>query len=377
VDNVEPANKPIWTQKLEESLKQRFKRKVYVLPEPDKPVINVHIDWILQQPGRKERLVPRLLEVVSRDHPLINAVHTAFSQHRPLTLSPDCIWLVIAQGFSHHVAENQSLLREALVGHQGKRKLLSSIQDLTLPEFANGIADLSRQIREATNPVLHETLICDFSTTTPDIRTASEVVLMDSYSSYFDYFMHCICGIPKITVAGSVDDWHRIRARVEVLETYGLDWWVPRLRPILDQFIDTVEGHPCREFWEAIYKPKRAYGKETVTGWIADLFPYLGDAPTRRHNHVLQSVRQNWAIPIEQGIKSQPFDPGAEKGASGFPSGLSSVPVQLSDTRGRVEDIDLVGGFLAVEQDPQDLALSPVIGWCVTERAPEKPVMIF
>jgi len=52
----------------------------------------------------------------------------------------------------------------------------------------------SAQIREATDPVMHETLVCDFSTTTPAIRTASEVALMDSFSSYFTYFIDCICG---------------------------------------------------------------------------------------------------------------------------------------------------------------------------------------
>jgi hypothetical protein len=46
-----------------------------------------------------------------------------------------------------------------------------------------------------------------------------------------------------------------------------------------------------------------------------------------------------------------------------FPNGLTS-------------GVDLVAGFLAVEQDPEDLAISPVIGWSVTESAPIKPVQI-
>ena len=35
-------------------------------------------------------------------HTLVSAVHYAFSEHRPLTLSPDAIWLTIAQGFANH-----------------------------------------------------------------------------------------------------------------------------------------------------------------------------------------------------------------------------------------------------------------------------------
>ena len=42
----------------------------------------------------------------TRCHPLIDTIQTAFSRHYPLTLSPDSIWLAIAQGFSHHIAEN-------------------------------------------------------------------------------------------------------------------------------------------------------------------------------------------------------------------------------------------------------------------------------
>jgi hypothetical protein len=324
-------------------------------------------------------LRPKVLDAVTRCHPLIDAVHTAFSQHRPLTISPDGIWLVIAQGFSHHIAENAERLRDRLVRHQGKVELSEKVNELSLEAFEQAIAGFSSQIRNASDPVLHETLLCDFSTTTPSIRTASEVVLMDTYSSYFEYLLHCICGIPKIAITGSVEDWQRIRARIEVLETYDLGWWVARLRPIIDEFIRSVMGQPAREFWQAIYKPKRAYGEHRVTGWIADLFPYLNDAPNRSRNHVLNYERQNWEIPVDKGVESwnRMFEPGADKGVgpSSFPSGLSSVPIKLKLPDTRLLELDLVAGFLAVEQ-AENLALSPVIGWCVTERRPTKPIWI-
>jgi hypothetical protein len=292
-------------------------------------------------------------------HPLVDAVHLAFSQHRPLTLSPDDIWLVIAQGFGHHVAENAEALRHRLVRHQGRRELNATVNDLTLASFEGAIASFSSQIREATDPVLHETLVCDFSTTTPAIRTASEVALMDSFSSYFNFGMRCICGIPKITIEGSLDDWQRIRARVEVIETYGLGWWVSRLRPILDEFVLAAGGHPTHEFWKAIYKPKNAYGGEAATGWIADLFPYLGDGRTRRRNYVFEHDRHDWALPIDKGVTT-----------NGFPKGLSSVRVKVRFNNGSSCDVDLVAGFFAVQQTPADLALSPFIGWCVAEPPP-------
>lgn len=215
--------------------------------------------------------------------------------------------------------------------------------------------------------MLHETLICNFSTTTPAIRVASEVVLMDTFSSYFEYEMDCVCGIPQITLEGSLEDWQRIRARIEVLETYGLEWWVSRLRPILDEFVLAAGGHPTAAFWKAIYKPKEAYAAELATGWITDLFPYLEDASGRRRNHVFEYQRRGWALP--GGTEGADFDPWNTIGVSleSFPSGLSSVPVKVNFPNGSSQVVDFVAGFLAVNQDSADLALSPLIGWCVAE----------
>jgi len=187
---------------------------------------------------------------------------------------------------------------------------------------------------------------------------------MDTFSSYFDYFVGCVCGIPRITVTGSPDDWQRIRARVEVLETYGLEWWVSRLRPILDEFVAAATGQSNPEFWKAIYKPERAYAAELATGWITDLFPYLGDAPKRRRNAGLEHPRDGWAVPKDQGIS-----------LASFPSGLSSVPLEVQFNDGSKAEADLVAGFFAVEQS-RDLALAPVISWSVTEPRPKTPVRI-
>ena len=388
VDSVAQVEKPVWSETLAESLSRRFERRVLLLPEAQEQVINSFVDSLYEEKGRA-KLGPALTDEMrtrlvkslgSRCHPFIDAIHIAFSQHRPLTLSPDAIWLLIAQGFSHHVAENAEALRAQLVRHQGKHELEVMSLDLTLSSFENAIARFSELVRQEIDPVLHETLICDFSTTSPAIRTASEVALMDCFSSYFTYSMMCICGIPKITIEGTAADWERIRARVEVIATYGLEWWVCRLRPILDEFVLAAEGHPTAEFWQAIYKPKDAYGDKVVTGWVADLFPYLGDAPDRRRNHVFQHDRQNWALTVDQGVETArpQFDPLIRMGVGlkGFPSGLSSARIKVSFMNGSQMDLDLVAGFLAVKQDLSDLALAPHISWCVAEPPPQKPGMI-
>jgi len=348
VDDVTPAKQALPLGRLGKSLELRSGCSILVMPEQDQPAVSS----------------PRLGSMVEADnqrgmeqmfvHPLIEAVHLAFSEHRPLILSPDSIWLTIAQGFGHHIHEHADDLRAQLVKHTGRKTLKVCADPSDAASWPKSIAEFSAQIREASDPVLHETLLCDFSTTTPAVRTASEVALMDSYERYFEYVIMCICGIPQVTVEGTPDDWRRMRARIEVLETFGLNWWVSRLRPILDEFVRTADGKPDREFWKAIYKPEQVYADKVATGWIADLYPYLRDAPRRLRNPVFETPRTAWMVPVAQGI-----------GPSAFGSGLSRVPIELKGDDGSTGGVDLLAGFFGLGQNSVDNALFPVISWSV------------
>ena len=48
-------------------------------------------------------------------HPLLSAVGRAFAEHRRLVLSPDAVWLTIAQGIAQHVRLHAEQLRPRLV----------------------------------------------------------------------------------------------------------------------------------------------------------------------------------------------------------------------------------------------------------------------
>jgi hypothetical protein len=141
----------------------------------------------------------------------------------------------------------------------------------------------------------------------------------------------------------------------------------------------TFLGNPNREFWQAIYKPKKAYATTSVTGWITDLSPYLGDPPQRQRSHVFEWDRENWppapASPATRGIRSASGKLEGV-GTNWFPSGLSSVPFELRFPDDSTRMLDLVAGFFGIQQDSEDLALSPVIGWCVAEPAPETPILV-
>jgi hypothetical protein len=60
---------------------------------------------------------------------------------------------------------------------------------------------------------VRELVECNFSTSGPVELTASQVALMDAMSPYFDYEIMAICGIPEVTLTGTVEDWKKVKGR--------------------------------------------------------------------------------------------------------------------------------------------------------------------
>lgn len=66
---------------------------------------------------------PGIVSVFTKQNLFAKAVHSAFFDHHPLILSPDIIWLTIAQGLAHHIDQNAETLRDKFVYHEGKKDL--------------------------------------------------------------------------------------------------------------------------------------------------------------------------------------------------------------------------------------------------------------
>ncbi|NES81866.1 MAG: DUF4419 domain-containing protein [Moorea sp. SIO2B7] len=292
-------------------------------------------------------------------HPLAMAVHTAFSQHHSLLLTPDIIWLTIAQGFAQHINNHAETLRSRFVTHQDKKKL--TVETIQIPKSAEHwesvIQEWTLQIRDHVGAELYRLLECNFSTTTPITKTASHVVMMDAFRQYFDYGMRCVCGIPEITILGTVEDWQSISSRVQNMASYELNWWTDRLLPICQEFVNTASGKPSLEFWRAIYKPKKIYGGELINGWLAELFPYLKHLVTNAAsvpNPMLTIEREN--LTVDDGISP-----------NSLPLGLSHAPFKLTIDNKKYS-LELVAGFIGVHHNSNKGVLQPEIGWAVRAR---------
>src|SRR5262249_53576681 len=153
--------------------------------------------------------------------------------------SPDVIWLTLARVFALHVNLNAELLRERFVRHQGKEKLVVTRMDFSpgrdnpWPEAFDAFSD---QIAERVGKI-REFVRCDFSTTGAAERAASDLMVMDTFKAYFEYEMRCGCGIPQITLSGTVEDWKSIRRHARLFGEFGLEKWCHALDPVLEQFV--------------------------------------------------------------------------------------------------------------------------------------------
>jgi hypothetical protein len=186
----------------------------------------------------------------------IATLHTAYAQHYPLVLSPDHIWILIAQGLSKHIDLNAEALRQYFVGHQDKKELTvirngfvkgkQNPWDNTFAEFSDKLSEYIGEKRDL--------IVCNFSTTTPMDKTVSELVLMESMKNYFSYTCMTMCGIPEITLLGTKEDWVNIKQRVKDISQFELEWWTSKLEPLLDEFIAVFDDKINRSFWSSIYK---------------------------------------------------------------------------------------------------------------------------
>jgi len=281
-------------------------------------------------------------------NPFVLAVDLAFQQHRPLVITPDAVWMCLAQSLATHIDLNAEQLRSRLVRHEGQLELEQRRDDFIPGDPRNdwpGVVEtFAAKIREHLGKRA-DLFVADFSTTGPLERIASQVALMGAMRQYFRYSVATLCGIPEITLAGTPEDWTSIRRRAAVFDEFDLGWWTKVLDPVLAKLEDTARGKIDHEHWRGFYKMEHASGGERSMGWLNTLFAYMGDPPEPNEFPTIDSNEL-------EGHK-----------LSDFPAGRTRVPFvwRILDERYSME---LVAGMWGVTQDEAG-ALGVATGWLV------------
>ncbi len=294
-------------------------------------------------------------------HSFLYGLYLAYSQHRPFTLSPDMIWLLVLQGISNHV--NFSHVSGNNIFPEFNKKKTIKIKNNNIiignPEspWHETIEEFSNEIEEIFGVEMIAKLRCDFSTTTSASKLVSEITIMDTFKAYFEYIVAvCICGIPEMKLEGSISDWNHMLAKLDILKKYDLDWWYDDLKPILTKIKDTAKGNIDNEFWMHIFKVHtiEEYGSpKYIDGWITNFFPYNRKGERINFKELQQIQVTDIFEELPKQIVNVDFKHHLE---DDFENLIKETPLEYW------------GGFVGISQNHTNQFLKPEIDWFISHK---------
>ena len=255
----------------------------------------------------------------------VAAIAYAFMNHQHLTLSPSDFIILIGQGLATHINQNGEKLRKEFVDHEGKQLIKIKVDkiDFADEEFSKFVFDeFAKEINKRVKKEIHDVIIDDTSVATHTTKIVSQLNLMDSMKTYFEYMMQCICGFPKITLLGTPDDWQKLKNKVHKLNEMNgkedkleLNWWLKNLVPVVDKICESAISRKIDvEFWSNMYQQSSRYGGNDIKGWFNAFLPF---------NH---EDKKNYSLEggIQEGfVYSSGIDPKDIK------EGISEVPFKI------------------------------------------------
>lgn len=289
-------------------------------------------------------------------HGFFLACLRAYSNHMNLSLSPDDFKLIILQGLSQHINQNSEKFRDNFVDHSGQKHINLDRDDFVMGvkdnDWGKLFSDFADKIDEdLKDKKLVQLIQSPMSTSTPTTMASFNISLMDAMQTYFSYGFTTCCGIPSITLSGTLEDWKSLIELVTHISQYDLEWWTNQIIPILKECCDTVNDPQNRDvkFWSNIINEGGGSGGPYYSGWVCKLFPYLGKREIRKNEFNYKS-NFGGGIPL-----------------SDIPSGISQVPVEW-DYHACKHSMIFTSGFYGHLYDTQTHTIKPEISWLVYEK---------
>ena len=293
----------------------------------------------------------------------IVAIDRAFEAHYYLKLSPSDFIIFIGQALAHHINQNAEKLRKNFVDHEGQADIIVQRMDISLggnSDWSTVFEDFSKEIKKRVKNDIYDVVIDDTSGATPITKIVSEITLMNSMKNYFRFVLKGGCGLPKVTLKGTPEDWKKLQAKVEKLQEMNkddclqLDWWLTQLVPVVKKICDNaINRNPDRKFWGNIYKQSFEYTLDWVNGWITVFFPYLsGPNGLYPNPSVLSGDNVNF--------KYKGWNPDHA------PKGICEVPFIFKDViTGQEAKLHFYGGHMGGKYNKDDDTLEIAYFWCV------------
>lgn len=301
---------------------------------------------------------------MSCDAGLVSVVLNAYNRHHNLVLRPDDVWQAVLAQFNFYIKARAEELRDKVVDFQGQKLLtVRSGGNLYSADFGAMAVRMSDEIAgNIQDPYLVKWLLPSFTTTTPNDLVAASVTIMSTMQKYFKYKFQLSCGIPSVTLLGTVEDWMELRLKFDRLlefeiagEAHMKEWhgW---LADIGDNLVASAQGRPDVKFWDRVASHYGGgSGPSYVSGWISafSVWSEKGEwqGSKREYRNMWSGATVTSDFPIID--------------TNDLTSGVVSVPV-LVDDNGTKHDCVMVAGQVGMRVDGD--TVSPATDWCIATK---------
>ena len=288
---------------------------------------------------------------------LVSVATIAYNKHHDLVWRPDDVWQAILTQFSLYVTHNSEKLRDRFVDFKGKHQLeIKALGTLFTVDFGNLARRMVDEqiVKNIKDPSIADWLIPKFTTTTENDRIVASISMMATLQSYFGYISCLECGLPSITLLGTVDDWKLLRSKVDRLLEFDtkdglMKKWLELLTVVLDEFVKTKCGVDNMEFWDRIcHYEGGGSGPTYLSGWITTFaaFDKVGkwQGDRREVEHFGEVIKTDWPLIDTEDV----------------PSGATAVPVLIDDNGTKYEGHMIAGHFA---YDGNDTTVQPRADW--------------
>jgi len=304
------------------------------------------------------------IKYLGRSSLFFQGVHKAFEQHHALAIRPEVLHYLmlstVAQTVKDHpdtykhlfTRSTSSEKTEIKVWHNGLVLGGDSPWHEVFPMFNAAFREL------VPNQELLAAATKAYSLDTPEIQAATMVAFMDAASPFYSYGVMTMCGIPKIMLMGTVDDYRALVQTADALLRLfpeHLAHYFVFVGGILRKLVEEYEARtPDNEFWSSIYKYRSMSGSNRANGWLTY---FLGHRNQPNKGLVARTPNE--------------YENGIELGE--IPSHVSSVEFEWTYMNTKLP-MNFLGGVLGLSATEHEGVqyLTPELSYAVTHRAEKK-----
>jgi hypothetical protein len=264
------------------------------------------------------------------------------------------LYLIVSE-LATAVNQNPEIFRDIFTYSSEKEKIVvisnSLVRGNPASDWGATLNLFEEQLAKKVPPTTMDALLPRFSTETIESRAATLVAFMDMAQSFYVYKTRSMCGIPRIRLDGTAEDWQKLFVVTEEMSrifgnrTPLLKMYFQHLIPLVSKIADQASGTALdNEFWSSIYKFNSVSGGTRANGWITGFLAFIRD----KSGMIVPKPEKffDWKSVLEENRDNDYVG----LGSSIFPTHVSSAPF-LWIYLGEKLPMTYIGGILGIEND--------------------------